>query len=105
MKFIPIKEEIKIPGSNIVLEAGDRLYYEEGDITDLLSSRGFSWSHQDRSSDTYVKLVGKDEYVSVVIGYKNNKVNVYRTSSTDVKTYTKSQFKKNFDSIMKEFGI
>lgn len=27
MKHISIKEEVKIPGSNIILEAGDRLYF------------------------------------------------------------------------------
>ena len=106
MKLVPIKEEIKIPGLNVILEAGDKLYYEEETITDLLSSRGFSWSHQDRTSDTYVKYMGKNDYVAVIVGYKNNKVSIYRTSSrNDVKEYTKSQFKKNFDSIMKEFGI
>lgn len=104
MKLIPIKE-VRIPGSNVILEAGDKLYYEEESITDLLSNRGFSWSHQDRVSDTYVKLIGKDDYVSVEVGYKNNKVKVFRTSSTDVKIYTKIQFKKNFDSIMNEFGV
>lgn len=41
MKLIPIKEEVRIPGSNVILEAGDKLYYEEESITDLLSNRGF----------------------------------------------------------------
>ena len=105
MKKIEVLKETRIPGTNFILERGDKIFYKEAiDVTDFLTDKGIRWSYQSGRSDTYAKVVSNSpRNVFSVDVYKSNKVTVYSTKNPKPSSYTKPQFMKNFDSIYAQY--
>ena len=101
MKKIEILKETRIPGTNVILESGDKILYKEAiDVTDFLTDKGIRWSYQDGRTDVYSKVVSNSpRNVFSVDVYKSNRVVVYSTKNPKQSSYTKPQFMKDFDSI------
>lgn len=105
MKKIEILKETRIPGTNVILESGDKILYKEAiDVTDFLTDKGIRWSYQDGRTDVYSKVVSNSpRNVFSVDVYKSNKVVVYSTKNPKQSSYTKPQFMKDFDSIYAQY--
>lgn len=101
MKEIKIKEEFQIPGTNLILEKGDKIKIKESNIYDLLSGK-VTWTgdYPDDLKDDELKMIASGKEKSDIANsvksiFSNKKIPL------ELNIFTKSN-KNDYEKIIKE---
>ena len=104
MKTVKIKEDIGIPGTNIVLETNDKILYRESTFGNFLKANDFRWSRTEPSGGETYRYAPNLKPTKLTITVLKTKV-IVEWDLKEIKRLTPNQFMKGFSDLKTELGL